>query len=434
MQRIAFSAMMAILIIVTGCGKSAQVYDAPSSQHHAGIIATCTTKTQALELAQELKGQFRVLNEEKNLIEFIGIKKEDLEERLKRARFVENIVYDNLIETSHDASSFFVDTSPFEGNGIPVYRSSVTAYNFPHLAQIQAPTSPGSIAGEGVIIAVVDTGVSYNHPDLSPNILTNHQGRMIGKNFITASAEPYDDNGHGTHVAGLAAGTKSGVAPKAKILPVKVLNAGGRGDIGTIAAGILYAIDQGAHIINLSLGGEAASLVQNDVARLLSSVKMANTKDRLIIAAAGNGGADNLGDCNDEKPVYPAAFQEDSLISVAAVDSYDNLTYYSNYGKVTVNIAAPGGNGGYEGLVSTAISYKNYSNNWEANYTRMTGTSMATPLVAGLAALIKSAAPHLSATQVKELIYQSGKSIRALEDHISTGKVINVQNALNYFR
>ena len=427
MQWNASWAMMAILFIFTGCGKAFQVSDAPTNQHFAGIIATCTTTTEALQLAKELDGQFRVLSEEKKLIEFIGIEQKDLEKKLKRSRFIKNIVYDGLIETSSQASAQFVDASPFTGPGTPIYRNEISYYDFPHLAQIEAPAVPGKIAGDGVVIAIVDSGVAYNHPDLNPNILTDNLGNMIGKNFITASAAPFDDNGHGTHVAGLAAGTRSGVAPRSKILPVKVLNSQGRGDIGTIAAGILYAIDQGADIINLSLGGPAAEMMQYEVSRLLSTIKMAKTKDRLIIAAAGNGGRDELGDCNDEQPVFPASFQEESLISVAAVDSYNNLTSYSNYGKVTVDITAPGGNGGYwgGGLFSTSNT---------GGYVEMSGTSMATPLVSGLAALIKSANPNLTSTDIKNIIFQTGESKRGLQDYIATGKVINVQNALDLFR
>src|SRR5690606_2794348 len=98
------------------------------------------------------------------------------------------------------------------------------------------------------------TGVNYNHPDLNPNIYRNN-GNIIGKNFVNGSYFPMDDHGHGTHVAGLAAGTVSGIAPRAKIMPIKVLNSSGKGDIGSIAAGILYALDNGADIVNLSLGG-----------------------------------------------------------------------------------------------------------------------------------------------------------------------------------
>src|SRR5690606_17709986 len=205
--------------------------------------------------------------------------------------------------------------------------------------------------------------------------------------FYNGDNYPNDDHGHGTHVAGLAAGTRSGVAPKAKIMPIKVLNSNGQGDIATIAAGILYALDMGADIINLSLGGVGSQMAQRDIESLISGVRLAESKGRLLVAAAGNGGDDFLGDCNDEDPIYPSSFQTDSIISVAAVDSYNNLAYYSNYGGSTVHIAAPGGNGGYEGLNSTTI---------DGSYNYMSGTSMATPLVSGLAALIKSSNPNLS--------------------------------------
>src|SRR5690606_28971418 len=108
---------------------------------------------------------------------------------------------------------------PFHGAGIPIYRNGITSYQFPHLGQIDGVTTPNGKAGEGVIIAVIDTGVYYNHQDLSPNILTNSNGNLIGYDFYNGDNYPNDDHGHGTHVAGLAAGTRSGVAPKAKIMP-----------------------------------------------------------------------------------------------------------------------------------------------------------------------------------------------------------------------
>lgn len=421
----ALLAMMAtILFLSVSCGKKAtEVYSAPNSQYQAGIIASCTTKTRAYEIAEELGGQFRVINEEKKLMEFRGIDGEALKELLPRARFLQNKVYDSLVETSSfNVEASYASNEPFHGAGIPIYRNGTSSSYFPHLDQIDGVTTPNGKAGEGVIIAVIDTGVHYNHQDLSPNILTNSNGNLIGYDFYNGDNYPNDDHGHGTHVAGLAAGTRSGVAPKAKIMPIKVLNSNGQGDIATIAAGILYALDMGADIINLSLGGVGSQMAQRDIESLISGVRLAEAKGRLLVAAAGNGGDDSVGDCNDEDPIYPSSFQTDSIISVAAVDSYNNLTYYSNYGGSTVHIAAPGGNNNYDGLYSTAIN---------GGYLSMAGTSMATPLVSGLAALIKSSNPNLSSKQIRNIIFSTGKSSNSLQGVTETGKVINVRNAIN---
>ena len=437
------------LLILVGCGKKAtEITSAPTSDTQAGIIASCTSSSQALSLSKELGIQYRIINEERKLIEFVGIDEAALAQKLPKAKLIKNKIYNpKLISGDFEAQS--VSNIQFYGAHAAQMRSNSTARYFPHLNQIDALSDTSSL-GAGVVIAVVDTGVYYNHPHLSPNILTNESDKhgnnannfdddgngytddYVGWDFYNGDAYPIDDNGHGSHVAGLAASTYMGVAPLAKILPVKVLSADGRGDLGTIAAGILYAVDRGAHVINLSLGGSASGGITNEIRNLISMVQIAKDRNSLIIAAAGNGGFDGVGDCNDNSPVYPANIQEENVISVASVDLYNRLTSYSNFGGGSVHVAAPGGDRYTGGLSSVAIPYCNgpCSSN-ETPYTSNMGTSMAAPVVAGIAAVLKSKRMNLTHKQIKNIIMRTSSNEMELNGLIQSGGVVNLWAALN---
>lgn len=235
-----------------------------------------------------------------------------------------------------------------------------------HMRDIGTETGWAGKAGEGVIVAVVDTGVSLVE-DLNQSTL------LPGRSFVPGESE--DGNGHGTHVAGtIAQATNNGigvtgVAPKAKILPVKVLSNRGSGQYDWIAAGIEWATDNGAQVINLSLGGPSASKVMAD------SVQYAIEHGVLVIAAAGNDGCDCIG--------YPASY--DGVIGVSAYGPDGKLSYYSSFGDA-VDISGPGGNKNIPGggvWQSTIL-------NGRQGYMEFQGTSMATPHIAGIAAVLLS--------------------------------------------
>ncbi len=435
------------LLIITSCGREViESTSAPKTKDQVGIIASCTSRSEAESIAQELGVKFRVINEKRKIIEFIGIKQEELEAYLPKSKFRQNKIYNEvLIAGGFEAKT--VANYEYYGPHSPQYgNESLTRY-FPHLEQINAFGHANK--GEGVTIAIIDTGVYYNHPHLSPNIKTNendkhgsagngrdddgngHADDYVGWDFYNGDAYPIDDNGHGTHVAGLAASTYMGVAPKAKILPIKVLGADGRGDLGTIAAGIMYALDRGADMINLSLGGSASSEISAEIQALINTINMAKTENALIIAAAGNGGADGIGDCNDNLPVYPANIQEDNLLAVAAVDQYNELTEYSNFGGATVHVAAPGGDYYTGALVSTGIpDCSGPCSADDTPYRGSMGTSMATPIVSGLAAVLKSKNLNLSYKVIREAILKGGRHINALEGLIQSSMVVNVAGSL----
>jgi thermitase len=232
--------------------------------------------------------------------------------------------------------------------------------------------------GSDITIAVLDTGVSFSHPDLKGKLLR-------GRDMYNNDDDPSDDEGHGTYTAGVAAASTdngtgvAGICWSCKILPVKVLGSRGQGDDATIASGIRWAVDQGVRIISMSLGGP------DDTDVIRDAVAYAHGHNVLIIAASGNGQAEgNL-------PNYPAAYP--TVLAVSATNSTDGVTGFSTTGSF-VDIAAPG-----VGLWSTIWIRGEGDTYGVAN-----GTSAACPHVAGAAALALSLRPDLTADQLAEVL------------------------------
>ncbi|MBC7645095.1 MAG: S8 family serine peptidase [Thermoleophilia bacterium] len=226
------------------------------------------------------------------------------------------------------------------------------------LAKIQAQSSWDTAMGLNTTIAVVDTGVDYNHPDLAGKVIKGHD-------FVSNDEDPMDQNDHGTHVAGIAAAVTNnaigvaGVAPSAKILAVRVLDGTGNGELSAIANGITYAVDHGANVINLSMGGPTGATVLQD------AVNYAASHNVVVSCAAGNDASMTL--------LIPA--QYDSCTSVTATDQGDGRASFAS-GGTGLDLSAPG-----VGILSTIRN---------SQYDTWDGTSMSAPFVTGLAAVLAS--------------------------------------------
>ena len=231
-----------------------------------------------------------------------------------------------------------------------------------------------SVGSSSILVAVIDTGIDWNHPDLVDNYVA------LGYDWVNDDPDPMDDNGHGTHVAGIIAAIINngiGVAGLAqvKIMAEKALNANGYGTTDALANAIIHATNAGAKIIVMSWGDYADSIL------LYNAITYAYEKGVLLVAAAGN-------DATSEK-MYPAAYNE--VIAVSATDESDNLARFSNFGS-WIELAAPGKN-----IFSTV---------WDDDYSYKSGTSMAAPFVAGVAALTWSVYPQLSRDDLRIYLHE----------------------------
>ncbi len=294
-------------------------------------------------------------------------------------------------------------------------------------ADIDAPEAWDHTTGSGdIVVAVIDTGVDYKHPDLVDNIWTNpdeipgdgidNDGNgyiddVHGINAITGSGDPMDDNSHGTHCSGTigAVGNNgigvAGVCWNVKIMGLKFLDSDGSGYTSDAISCIEYAIDKGANVMSNSWGGGGYSQALRD------AIEAAKNAGILFIAAAGNAGTDN-----DAIPSYPASYDNNNIIAVAATDHNDQLAGFSCYGLNSVDVAAPGVN-----ILSTIPG---------GGYDSYSGTSMATPHVSGLAALLKSYDPTWTWDKIKSRILAGAVPLASLNGLILTGGRINAYDSL----
>lgn len=257
------------------------------------------------------------------------------------------------------------------------------------------------------VVAVIDTGVEYNHADLADNMWRNPNERangidddgngviddIYGFNAITSSGDPRDDNGHGTHCAGTIGGRGNngigvaGVCHSIQIMAVKFLDSSGGGTLWNAVRAINYVTDMKRRGVNVVLSSNSWG-GGGFYSALLSAIQSGQNEGILFVAAAGNNSNNN-----DSNPSYPATYNLEGIISVAAVDRYGAKAGFSNYGATTVDIAAPG-----VSIASTWIG---------GGYRTISGTSMATPHISGILALLKSRAPYLTWQQLKAALMRS---------------------------
>ena len=300
------------------------------------------------------------------------------------------------------------------------------------IRKIQAPEAWAVQRGsKNIIVAVIDTGIDYNHPDLAFNVWRNPAakayletgvdkdgstvtGDIVGWDFVHNDNLPFDDHMHGTHCSGTigAVGNDgkgiSGVAQRVSIMGVKFLSAEGSGDTVTAIKAIEYAVSRGAKILSNSWGGKGDDGYNN---ALEESIRQAELRGVLFVAAAGNDGTNN-----DSDPAFPAAFRGANMLTVAATNERDQMAFFSNYGVQSVHVGAPG-----SGIYSTTPN---------KGYTQLSGTSMAAPHVSGAAALVWAQFPNAGFAEIKRRLMTYGDDIPSLNGKTITGKRINVYKAI----
>jgi len=265
--------------------------------------------------------------------------------------------------------------------------------------------SEGVVGSRSIRVAVIDTGVDDGHPDLKANV-----DAESGYNFVTHTPHGLDDHNHGTHCAGTIgalANNSTGVAGvnwNVSVIPIKFLDAQGSGTLENAVQAIQYATKLKVNIMSNSWGGGPYTQA------LYDAIEDARKQGILFVAAAGNDSNNN-----DERATYPATYALDNILSVAATDNQDRLAGFSNYGSKTVHVAAPG--------VKILSTLKGGA------YGVMSGTSMATPHVAGIAALLLSTRPSMSYSDLKDLIMRSSDPVRSLSKKVISRGRVNVHNA-----
>ncbi len=280
-----------------------------------------------------------------------------------------------------------------------------------------------------VVVAVLDSGVDYTHPDLVSNMwfrpdnVPQYKDDELGTfndlhgfNATDNQSDPMDDNGHGTHCAGIigAEGDNNegiaGINWRVQIMPLKFMGRGGFGTTKDAIEAINYAIDRKQKGVNVRVINASWGSTQNSKA-LEDAIRAAGEAGILFVAAAGNDGTSN-----DSRPHYPSNYDLPNVISVAALDRTDQLASFSNFGIKTVHIAAPG-----KDILSTWLGDK---------YREASGTSMATPYVAGTAALILASEPKLSVEKLRERILSSVDKIDSLDGKVESGGRLNAAKAV----
>ena len=304
-------------------------------------------------------------------------------------------------------------------------------------ADIDAPEAWNTIKeANNVVVAVIDTGVDYRHPDLAANMWVNtgeipgngidddgngYIDDVYGYDFANNDGDPMDDNSHGTHVAGTigAVGNNSlgvvGVAWRTKIMALKFIGADGYGLTSDAINAILYAADMGAKVSNNSWGGLAwdrGGVLYSKP--LQDAIQTAADAGMLFVAAAGNDGAFT----DENSTAIPAGLPVPNIISVAATDHNDELAWFSNHGAVEVDIAAPGVN-----ILSTVPN---------SGYDSYQGTSMAAPHVTGAAALLFAQTPGITYHEVKAILMNKADIVAGTANKVSSGGRLNLNKAVRF--
>ena len=276
-----------------------------------------------------------------------------------------------------------------------------------------------------VIVAIIDSGIDYNHPDLKDKIWVNTEempdnaidndnngyiNDFMGWNFHDNNNDPMDHYSHGTHVAGIIAASENdhgiaGIAPEVKLMPLKIFEQNNEmANYSDVISAIVFAYNHGASVVNMSFVGKGYSQSLYDI--------MNKYEDMDFVCEAGDYGADN-----DTSPFYPGSYELENIICVASIDEDGSLSSYSDFGIKHVQVAAPGNN-----------IYSTFPNDDFGYYS---GTSEAVPYVTGIVALLKSYNTDLTAAEINQAIMNNVKHLESLEGKVKTGGLIDAAEALN---
>ena len=353
-----FPAVLTFAILLLPIASNAANADTPRFKDV--IIGFDTGKFDFGDLVERMGGDIK--KDLRPLVHAVSAKiPEQFEELLER--------HPSVLYVEDDATAFAL------GHSDPASTEYSNSWGVDHVeADLVHPDNLGS----GINVAVIDSGVNYNHPDLAPN----YKG---GYDFVNDDSNPMDDNGHGSHVAGTIAAIRDGkgvvgVAPSAGIYALKVLGSSGSGSYSDIVAALNWAVDHDMHIASMSLGGSSSSTT------LANAVKNAYDEGVLVVAAAGNDGRNSI--------LYPAAYAQ--AIAVGATDGSNKKASFSNYGS-KIELVAPG-----VSIRSTVggSSYSTYS-----------GTSMATPHVSGVAALVWASGVATTPADVRTVLQNTAQDL-----------------------
>lgn len=426
-----FLKLLAVLLICS----SAKAYS-PDEVVPNEVIVKFKEGQGSIAVQGKVAASFQLKSEKSwknlNLHQFKTQKGQNLES------LISDLKQDPNVEFAEPNFYVFASNMPYNMTTVPVRIREAWA---------QLPADPGPL-NQLPIVAVIDSGLDTGHPVYNQtNRVYNNTGEIPGNgidddgngfvddvsgwNFINSTNNVFDDTGHGTHVAGIVLGTTENIfsfnkfnSPRVQILPLKFLNASGVGKTSDAINAIYYAINRGAKVINNSWGGS------NYSSTLHSALTSAYNNGIVIVSAAGNDFTNN-----DSKAIYPASLDLPSMISVASTDSnrtWQNVTesdelvanqcrsYFTNYGRNTVDLFAPG-----YSIKSTFPLNKSID-----GFEFLTGTSMAAPFVAGLAAMIASIAPNLSGFQIKELLVESSDYSATCHIYTKSGRRLNFESSV----
>jgi thermitase len=335
---------------------------------------------------------------------------------MKRLRRTDGVAYAE--------PDFFQFASQEKTPNDPFYSLDYAIVESPDDHDIDAPAAWATRTGCAKV-AILDTGIDTDHPDLAPNVYKSSDKPNNGKdddkngyvddtygwNVINGKGSGEDDNGHGTHVSGIVAGRgnnangSSGICWSAQLVAVKFMNSKGKGSTSDAIDGIDYAVKNGAKIVNCSFGSSSKSSALHD------AVDYAQDHNVLLVVAAGND-SENI----DKDPIYPASYADSNILAVAASTDEDTLASFSNYGSTAVDVAAPG-----DEIFSTYLG---------GGYKYLSGTSMAAPYAAGTAAMLRKQESDATYGELRKAIRQKVDKPPALAGKVAYDGRLNVQKAL----